>query len=310
MIWIWILCASTECCFTSRKQISSCLPQSASYSDTPSSTWDTSHRMAWALIQRRSRLSLNGQHHAASKFCGPLFLLSLVCSWFSWHSKAPPSNQIVALDEFHWRDQCASAFETLKQALTSPSILGYPADDGTFVLDTDASGHGLGAVLSQIQDASERVILYFRRVLTHPVQQYYVTRRELLAVVESVKYYHHYLLGRHFVVRTDHGSLKWLMRFKNPEGQTWRRIIVLRTYDFEIQHRPGKQHGNANDLSRRPCQGCRHCERQEFKEQSANQEGPDHRICAVTSEPIEGTDRWCEPGPWNRFGLGRQKIQT
>ena len=132
-------------------------------------------------------------------------------------------------------------------------------------------------------------------MLTRPEQQYCVTRRELLAVVESVKYFHHYLLGRHFVVRTDHGSLKWLMRFKNPEGQMWRWIRVLSTYDFEIQHWPGKHHGNADGLSQRPCQECRHCERQEFKEQSADQEGLDHRICAVTSEPIECTDRWCEP---------------
>ena len=208
---------------------------------------------------------------------------------------ARPLHQIVALDEFQWSDECARAFATLKEALTSPPILGYPADEGIFVLDTDASGHGLGAVLSQMQDGNERVISYFSRVLTRPEQQYCVTRRELLALVESVKYFHHYLLGRHFVVRTDHGSLKWLMRFKNPEGQMWQWIRVLSTYDFEIQHRPGKQHGNADGLSRRPCQECRHCERQEFKEQSADQEGLDHRICAVTSEPIERTDRWCEP---------------
>ena len=146
-----------------------------------------------------------------------------------------------------------------------------------------------------MQDGSERVISYFSRMLTRPEQQYCVTRREFLAVVESVKYFHHYLLGRHFVVRMDHGSLKWLMCFKNPECQMWRWIRVLSTYDFEIQHRPGKQHGNADGLSRRPCQECRHCEQQEFKEQSADQEGLDHGICAVTSKPIERTDRWCEP---------------
>ena len=82
----------------------------------------------------------------------------------------------MALDEFQWSDECARAFATLKEALTSP-ILGYPADEGIFVLDTDASGHGLGAVLSQMQEGNEHVISYFSRVLTRPEQQYCVTRR-------------------------------------------------------------------------------------------------------------------------------------
>ena len=70
---------------------------------------------------------------------------------------ARPLHQIVALDEFQWSDECARAFATLIEALISPPILGYPADEGIFVLDMDASGHGLGAVLSQfsVQEPSE-----------------------------------------------------------------------------------------------------------------------------------------------------------
>ena len=162
--------------------------------------------------------------------------------------------------EFRWTDDCERAFNALKEALTSPPILAYPKDEGNFILDTDASGEGLGAVLSQVQDGMECVIGYFSHVLTKPEQQYCVTRRELLAVVTAVKHFHHYLYGSYFTIRTDHGSLRWLMNFKNPEGQMWRWLQVLSAYHFEILHRPGSQHNNADGLSRRPCDQCRHCD--------------------------------------------------
>ena len=83
-----------------------------------------------------------------------------------------------------------------------------------------------------------------------------MTRRELLAVVTFVKYFWHYLIGRKFLVWTDHGSLRWLFRFKKPEGQITRWLEILNTYDFEIEHRPGRLHGNADALSRIPCKQC------------------------------------------------------
>ena len=69
--------------------------------------------------------------------------------------------------KFWWTDDCERAFKALKEALTSPLILAYPKDEGNFILDTDASGEGLGAVLSQVQDGMECVIGYFSRVLTN-----------------------------------------------------------------------------------------------------------------------------------------------
>jgi hypothetical protein len=83
-----------------------------------------------------------------------------------------------------------------------------------------------------------------------------VTRREMLAVVHFVKHFRPYLYGRHFTVRTDHSSLQWLHNFKEPEGQLARWLEILQEYDYEIIHRPGKQHGNADGLSRQQCQQC------------------------------------------------------
>ena len=122
-----------------------------------------------------------------------------------------------------------------------------------FLLDTDASGYGIGSVLSQIVNGKEVVIAYFSKALSKAQRQYCVTRRELLAIILSLKQFHHYLYGTQFLVRTDHGALTWLLRFKNPEGQMARWLEMLNTYNFDIQHRPGKLHGNADGLPRRPC---------------------------------------------------------
>lgn len=125
------------------------------------------------------------------------------------------------------------------------------------ILDTDASDVGIGAVLSQVQQGSERVLAYGSRKLSKTEQNYCTTRRELLAVVEFTSHFRQYLLGRPFTVRTDHSSLRWLTRMKEPEGQLVRWLERLGEYDLEIIHRPGHLHENADSLSRRPCpQSC------------------------------------------------------
>ena len=169
-------------------------------------------------------------------------------------------------------DDLERSFTALKKALTEVPILCYPNPDAHFVLDTDASAHGIGAVLSQIQEGEERVVAYYSCTLSRPERNYCVTRRELLAVVKSV---HHYLYGRQFTVRTDHAALKWLLNFRNPEGQIARWIERL-------QHYP--QHGDADALSRRPClaSSCKHCAHLEAKEQSADNASPMDDGCFLT----------------------------
>ena len=175
---------------------------------------------------------------------------------------------------FVWTAECDSAFEQLKQMLTSAPILACPSGDGQFILDTDASDHGIGCVFSQEQDGAERVIAYYSRALNKPERNYCVTRKELLAVIASIAQFHHYLYGRRFIVRSDHASLQWLMKFKQPEGQTARWLQKLQEYDFEIVHRPGRMHGNADAMSRvpRPClaSDCSHCRRQEQREETVD----------------------------------------
>ena len=169
---------------------------------------------------------------------------------------AHPLNRLTdKKSEFRWSDQCQEAFDKLKVLLTKAPILAHPLDEGEYLLDTDASGVGIGGVLSQIQDDTERVIAYSSRSLNTAERNYCVTRRELWAVVYHVKHFRCYLYGRHFTIRTDHGSLRWLHRFKEPEGQLARWLDVLAEYDYRLVCRPGVQHKNADALSRRPCEG-------------------------------------------------------
>ena len=163
---------------------------------------------------------------------------------------------------FHWTAECQKAFDDLKDRLTEAPILALPRDEGTYILDTDASDHGIGAVLSQIQDGEERVISYASRLYSTAERRYCVTRKELLAVVFFMKQFRQYLLGRPFRVRSDH-ALQWLRRSPEPIGQQSRWLEVLEEFSFEIEHRPGRKHENADALSRRPCSQCGQCGQEE-----------------------------------------------
>lgn len=178
--------------------------------------------------------------------------------------------------QFEWRDEQANAFEELKKRLTSPPILGAPTPDGTFSVCVDASGEGLGVVVEQNQNGIDRVIAYASRTLTPSERNYCTTRREILAVVFALKKFRHYLLGRHFVVKTDHASLQWLRHTPQPIAQAARWLLLIEEFDFEIQHIPGSRHQNADALSRRPC---RQCGRTEFDSEDTN----------VATEVAEGT---------------------
>ena len=191
---------------------------------------------------------------------------------------AAPLFQLLQKDrDFLWTEQCQVAFSGLQQALCEAPVLA-PADPATpFILDTDASGVGVGGVLSQVGPEGERVVAYFSRAFNKAERRYCVTRRELLAVVLSIRHFKYYLCGLPFTVRTDHSALQWLMSFKEPEGQVARWLEELQAFNFTVEHRAGARHANADALSRRPCAtaGCRYCERRETRERELQEEEED-----------------------------------
>lgn len=164
-----------------------------------------------------------------------------------------PLTQLTKKDEpFNWTTDCETAFQQLKKVLVGPEIMGYPRGDCTYILDTDACDVSIGAVLSQLQEGRERVIAYSSRTLNKAERNYCVTDKELLAVKNFIEHHKHHLLGRAFVVRTDHQAIKWLFSLKDPKARIARWIEILSAYNFTVEYRPGKQHGNADALSRCP----------------------------------------------------------
>ena len=210
----------------------------------------------------------------------------------SFSAIAAPLTELTSkTKEFLWGEEAQTAYLRLKEVLCKAPILAFPQDGGNFVLDTDASGSGVGAVLQQIQDGKEKVIAYGSKKLSKEQRRYCVTRRELLAIVVFLKEFRRYLLGHPFLIRTDHNSLTWLLNFKEPQGQLARFLEYISEYNFQIQHREGKKHGNADSLSRSgapepscdeyragvplaslPCGGCRYCRKchEEWAEFSAS----------------------------------------
>ena len=158
--------------------------------------------------------------------------------------------------KFEWTDECSKAFDTLKTALTTAPILGYPTPNSKFVLDTDASDKATGAVLSQIQNGQEIVIAYHSKSLNKHEQNYCVTRKELLAVIHALNTFHHYLYGQPVLLRTDNAAVSWMRNLKRPTGQVARWLETLGTYNLIVTHRAGSSHGNADALSRSPCSKC------------------------------------------------------
>jgi len=159
---------------------------------------------------------------------------------------------------FAWTEEHRQAFERLKVALITAPVVALPQEDGKFILECDASLVAAGAVLSQVQGPNneEKVICYFSRMFNSAQSSYCTTRRELLSILMAVQHFKHYLVGRKFTIRTDHSYLRWLHSTPEVSGQKARWIMTLSEYDFDIQHRPGAKHGNADALSRQACKQC------------------------------------------------------
>ena len=116
-------------------------------------------------------------------------------------------------------------------------------------MDTDASDISLGAVLSNIVDGVEYPVAFASRVLTLAEFRYSTTEREALAVIQTMKWFKPYIWGTQFVLRTDHASLQWIFR-QNNDGLIFGMPQRLQEFDFQVVHRPGDMHGNADGLSR------------------------------------------------------------
>jgi hypothetical protein len=159
---------------------------------------------------------------------------------------ARPLTALTKKDAFTWNEETTKAFETLKISLTTASVLALPDFTKEFVIECDASGVGLGAILMQ----NKRPVAYFSKALGVRNVTKSAYEKELMAVVLAIQHWRPYLLGRRFTVSTDQKSLKQLLqqRIVTAEQQNW--AAKLLGFDFDIVYKQGRLNRGADALSR------------------------------------------------------------
>jgi hypothetical protein len=135
---------------------------------------------------------------------------------------AAPMHALLKDTKFEWTADQENAFQNLKGKLTSQPILQYPDFSKEFILTTDASNQGLGAVLSQGETGKDLPIAYASRNLNKAEKNYTTSEKELLAIVWAIKHFRPYLYGRKFKIASNHKPLTWIMNVKDPGSRLLR----------------------------------------------------------------------------------------
>ena len=170
--------------------------------------------------------------------------------------KANPLHSLTRKNvEFKWDDAAESCLELLKTMLTTVPVLAYPrfGPGQDFILETDASVMGLGAVLSQEQeDGLPHPIAYASRSLNQHEKNYGISELETLGLVWAARYFRPYLLGHHCTVYTDHMACLSILNTSKPSGKLARWALTIQEMDLTLKHKPGRKNSNADALSRSP----------------------------------------------------------
>jgi len=159
---------------------------------------------------------------------------------------AGPLTDLLQKNGFQCFPTVQAAFEHLKTALVSTPVLALPDSSKPFILEIDASTVGIGVVLAQ----DGHPIAYFSKKLSSRLQQQSAYVRELYAITEVVAKFRYYLIGHHFVIRTDQRSLKHLQdqTIQTPEQEAW--LPKLLGFSYAIEYKPGPTNAAADALSR------------------------------------------------------------
>ena len=173
---------------------------------------------------------------------------------FSFAKVASPLHDLTKKgSSFCWTSACDKAFQALKELMCDAPVLAYPrfGADATFILETDASTLGLGAILSQSQpDGMVHPIAYASRSLQPAEKNYGITELETMGLVWAVKYFRPFILGYPCLVFTDHAACLSLLGSPHPSGKLARWAMAIQEMDLTIKHHAGKRNGNADALSR------------------------------------------------------------
>ncbi len=152
--------------------------------------------------------------------------------------------------KFIWNEEAHNAFNKLKDCLISTPILNLPDFSKEFTIFCDASGTGIGSVLSQVIDGKEKVIGYYSKMLTEAERKWTTLERECFSLLSAIKHFRSYVYGTKFNVVVDNNPLTWLKTAQFASSRLMRWATELQSYDFDLKYRAGKSHSNADALSR------------------------------------------------------------
>ncbi|XP_061369967.1 uncharacterized protein LOC133312735 [Gastrolobium bilobum] len=158
----------------------------------------------------------------------------------------PLTNLLKGSALFTWTAAAETTFVELKKAMSQTPVLRLPNFEELFILDTDASNYGVGAVLLQ----GEHPISYFSKRLGPRLANASTYIRELYAITTAVKRWRQYLLGAKFIIRTDHRSIKELLTQTIHTAEQQKYLCKLMGYSFQIEYKPGHANIVADALSR------------------------------------------------------------
>ena len=151
-----------------------------------------------------------------------------------------------------WNEKCDQSFKKLKELITTAPVMAAPNFKLPFIIQTDASAVGLGAVLLQETDGKLSTIMYASRALSKQEKRYSAVERECLAIVWAIEKMRPYVECTKFKVLSDQRSLQWLKNAKDPSGRLTRWSMRLQQFDFSVVYYPGKGNLVADALSRLP----------------------------------------------------------
>ena len=149
-----------------------------------------------------------------------------------------------------WGDTREKAYQTIKILLTSDPILRLPDPEKTFVLRTDASDYGIGAVLMQEHGGKLFPICYASKKLSDAELNYSAIEKECLAVVWGINRFHMHLCGVRFVLQTDHEPLRYMNSATFTNNRFMRWVMFLQSYNMKVEAIKGSDNVGADYLSR------------------------------------------------------------
>ena len=194
------------------------------------------------------------------------------------HKSSPLTSLTRKKTTWHWGEAQEKAFREMIHSLTTAPVLRPPNWNKSWIVDCDASGEAVGSVLSQIgDDEEEHPVYYYSRLLNNAERNYSATDRECLAVIAAMKKFRVYILGRSVLIRTDHSALRQLLNRGEATGRYARWMCILSEFDYTLQHRPGRLHGNADGMSRLKTEP-------EIREEGIDDTCPEYALRAVVNE--------------------------